>query len=185
MLLDQGSRMSEHTIEHDASAEFCNCAVCQGERWDMIIAEQRRKVAEHGYTFTGVFPVAQAEGGTGYCWTYTTGLWSPTGRGYELGITTIDNHTAQEVLASAAERLEELDWPTGKVEGLLSGGQYAGCIREVDPSDQRYPFNMAAQYWGHRDFRACQLVWPDGEHRWPWDDDYNHEGCPQPLLREP
>jgi hypothetical protein len=43
-------------------------------------------------------------------------------------------------------------------------------------------FNMARAYYGHADFPAIQMIWPDPEGRVPGDSGYDSVRFRQPLL---
>jgi hypothetical protein len=48
-------------------------------------------------------------------------------------------------------------------------------------NDPRYSIGQACNYYGTDQVWAIQYVWPDDEHRYPWDEGYDHEAMPQPV----
>jgi hypothetical protein len=65
--------------------------------------------------------------------------------------------------------------------GLLEG--YSCVFREVPKACYPDYFGYAMSFYRGDDFPALQLVWPDKQHRWPWEDDFNpHWIWQQPLL---
>jgi hypothetical protein len=61
---------------------------------------------------------------------------------------------------------------------ILEG--YDVCLRGVSADRREELLTYASWANRHRPFEALQLVVPDVDGRWPWDDGY--DGYPQPLL---
>lgn len=66
-------------------------------------------------------------------------------------------------------------------ETLVPGKRYAGFLERFDVQfievdKDFYPNYVGYGQWFYDstfDFPLYQLVWPDKQHRWPWDDDFN------------
>lgn len=56
-------------------------------------------------------------------------------------------------------------------------------FRSVDPSRYDGHLNYAMWYYQNSDFPAIQLIWPDKQHRFPWEPDFAEEfRDDQPML---
>lgn len=66
------------------------------------------------------------------------------------------------------------------LDDLLGGEHIAVIIDGTENPD--LPLGMANGRYGRDRVRVQQLVWPDTGGRYPWHADYDHAGCPQPLL---
>lgn len=140
------------------------------------VETQLRPIVDRcGHAVQGVF-----DPDTGAQWAYTVGL-NPelviTGMGAQLVV-----HVINDIVANLAGF--DRDAEPGVYDDLLAGG-YKLAIREVRLDDAVHPLTFAWELRdGGRDFRAMQLVWPDNEHRFPWEPDYDAAKFPQPLLPE-
>ena len=47
----------------------------------------------------------------------------------------------------------------------------------VLPEHFPFYFGFGLNYYGDQNFEAMQLVWPDKQSNWPWDDDFNKDAC--------
>jgi hypothetical protein len=71
--------------------------------------------------------------------------------------------------------------PGRKCRGLLEG--YSCMFRQVPKGCYPEYFGYAMGFYKSGDFPVLQLVWPDKQRRWPWDDDFNPAWIwQQPLL---
>lgn len=125
-------------------------------------------VAARGHAVQGV-------GGAGVVpWAYTIGLW-PTCP--ELLVTGIDARAITPVLNHAAAECRSGAVETGTlINGLADG--YALMFLPI-PDAAADPHFAAARRYHDGPFEAWQLVWPDTDGRFPWQDRYN------PRMRQP
>ena len=68
------------------------------------------------------------------------------------------------------------DWEES--DDVLDG--YSCMFRTVDPKLYREYFGYARWFYEGDDFPMLQCVWPDGDHSFPWDADYNAQS--QPIM---
>lgn len=144
-------------------------------------------VAEHGVHITFVATPEPGNGArreiTGFA--YTVGLWQ-TFEQPELCVFGLGPEDVQELFDAITEDCEDGKRFHGgqKVDGLMV--DYAVRLLEV-------PWEQAAKHcegivWAYEDqpVPVVQLVWPDKNRRWPWEDgvrDGFREA--QPLLGQP
>lgn len=131
----------------------------------------RRKIRDYGFAVQGVFPSEDDPKGEGFC--YTVGL---SGKQHpELLIRSLGASVSAEILNGLGQRLlagEVL--PVGvPIPGVLDDGYdvilvYA-ATRDLGVARTLFP-----------GVTALQVVWPDSEHRFPWNIGYN--GPPQPAV---
>lgn len=137
------------------------------------LAKVRENILKYGWHVTGVVDIEP--------FTYTVGLTRFEGHP-ELIITSLDPQQAQPVLnilgqlVQAGRRLQP---------GVLHGEQspltgYDCWLIPVDDWES-HPLAVAHAIYG-REITALQMVWPDVNGLFPWQEGYNHAGCPQPLL---
>ena len=99
----------------------------------------------------------------------TSGLRPPTAQ-------SLLNHLARQMHDNAVrythrQRLDDLP------------GEYTPIIIDGAATTQLRPVLAFARYGEHR-VRLQQLVWPDPQHHYPWDADYDHR-YDQPLIHQP
>ena len=121
-------------------------------------------VTAHGWH---VVKVAEDDQGPGF--TYTVGLWQSF-RHPEVILVGLPGETAHVILndlGEAVRRGEHFEAGT-ESEVFLEG--YPVTFRPV-PEDRQWPyFGFARWFYDGGAFPALQLVFPDREHRWPWQD---------------
>ena len=61
---------------------------------------------------------------------------------------------------------------------------YSCMFRTVDPKLYREYFGYARWFYEGDDFPMLQCVWPDGDHNYPWDADYNAQSQPVMATEE-
>lgn len=124
------------------------------------VGELWRLVKRHGWAVQHV--LASGAGEVDYA--YTVGL---TGRGLpELVIFGLGHDAARSVLNAVAGRLvagEQVEAPA-RLRGVVKG--YDVTVMTVTDF-QLLP--LAFKVAGVPSIRALQIVWPDGQGRWPWE----------------
>jgi hypothetical protein len=144
------------------------------------LSKIRGLIDEFGWAVQGVAPlVGDSEPSPSFH--YTVGL---TERSLpELIIFGLDPRLGQRILNEAAERMVLMgDGPyeAGEmVEELLESGYEPMAVDVVDPD--KY-LTVVSSMYADRPHRAMQLVIPDAEYRFPWDEGY---ALAQPLLGPP
>jgi hypothetical protein len=143
------------------------------DRIRAYLAEQRRRIAEHGWVVQGVFGTDEHPSPL---FAYTVGL---VGSGHpELIVYGLPLEVASSILNDLAEH-------------VAAGGRlHAGDRLTRDESDygmvlvavdDTAPLGLARGVYGP-EVRALQLVYPDDEHRMPWDDGCDPYVASLPLL---
>ncbi|HET9139624.1 DUF4262 domain-containing protein [Actinophytocola sp.] len=138
----------------------CSCLICAAEPPDGD-ASTVATVTEHGWTALWVpGPVAFA---------YTVGLWHTFGRP-EVAMFGLDGPDMQGWLNACVHRGRDEGWPEDGVEftGVIDG--FATRLRRVDPSWNDALFGTAYRFYRGWFPPVDQLVWPDRDGRWPWDE---------------
>lgn len=114
--------------------------------------------------------------------------------GYSIGLSHSYNHpeiivfglnheVAGVIINTIGRRIEDGERfePGKKYEELLDG--YSCVFREVPTGCYPEYFGYARQFYKGWNFAVLQLVWPDKDHRYPWDTDFApHWIWQQPLL---
>ncbi|MFF2350720.1 DUF4262 domain-containing protein [Kitasatospora sp. NPDC058115] len=114
-------------------------------------------------------------------WAFTVGHWH-TARRPELVMAGLDAHGQMHWLNEAVDRLREgaCAEPDGLLDGVIE--DYPVLLRPVDPSWHRPLLGTAVGFYRRVPVPVLQLVWPDRDHRWPWDENAS-PGCrAQPRL---
>jgi len=161
------------TPNEDGSIARCGgpalCDACALElaelnraRTDEFLAGVRDKLDRYGVIVQGVVPHDEEP------FAYTVGL-EPDHP--ELLLCGLDMDTAHNVLGALA-----MDLQAGKRRRVRHGLPVVDALAEgyaLMPLDlgTDAPVNVASAILG-RPARAFQLVWPDAEHRWPWEAGY-------------
>lgn len=146
-------------------------------RRDGLDRETRRCIMEHGHQIIGVFPT---EPGDPPPFAYTVGR-TAKGRPELLITGPLPTLVAGTLLNDAAALDDETPLEPGDVEGLLAGGYLMHAV-EADPvAGEMF---QAISFYDEADVTALQLVWPDGDGAFPWDDGYMYPADLQPVHRK-
>lgn len=146
---------------------------------DLALEKVAADVEEYGWH---LLLISGDEGSTGFL--YTVGLWS-TFQHPELLLfstgsdpTKLAGYVDRMVKAIAAgERYE----PGRRYDGAF--GKFSGAVREIDPRWYPHFLGTGGAHYGHFDFPAVQLFWPDAEGRFPWESEFDLPLVDrQPLL---
>jgi len=147
------------------------CIHCSGHDVEQVMSE---KIAEHGWTATGV----KSDRGH-FPFVYTTGL-TKLGQP-ELIMIGIPIQLGYGVIQDTIDAMHEgLVLEAGKTYPNLVSGDYELAVVEViDPLNPEYPQSCTTIFYGET-FRSYQLVWPDQKGRYPWDE--GSQVSEQPVL---
>jgi hypothetical protein len=168
--------------EPDDGAD-CVCPLCNGDQdFDEYLSSVAAKIADHGWTVIGIMAEGNQPG-----WMYTVGL-EQTVSHPELIITGVGTALNEKVAYFILSHLAG-EIVTGR--RLVPGEPVAQCLEggyELMPVDVYDPyegdtFNIAKHLYRGEDFAVLQLVWPDMDHRYPWDPDWE-QGYHQCLIGE-
>lgn len=147
---------------------------------DSFLRHQDQIIATLGWAVTYVLPTDDDP--TDIPFAYTVGL---TERDLpELLIAGLPIPVAHTLLNDLARREHdngERYRHAQRIDDLLVG--YDTVLIDGPLSDRLWPGAAIARY-GRERIRVRQIVWPDVTGRFPWDDGYNHTGCPQPLITD-
>lgn len=135
---------------------------------DEYLAESLRIMMKHGWLVQGVIGSPIDSGAV--CWYYTVGL---TGRDHpELMLSGLPSEVATPVINDMARRVfhDGTVYRDGNVvDDIVTGFNVA--MRSVTRFDT-FPPSMVRQFFPTQKIRALQVVLPDAEGRFPWDEDY-------------
>lgn len=147
-----------------------------------IRARVEDDVRRTGWHVTGVFPTEDDKIKVGFC--YTAGLWGAL-QHPELIVFALPPNVAHGVFSGVRERILQGE--------RFEDGQFADRVvrnyrvlfHSVPNDDDDYPTTSATAYYGHRDYPVLQLVLPDMQGRFPWQDDVDPKmRLTQQLLGE-
>jgi uncharacterized protein DUF4262 len=120
---------------------------------------------------------------------YTVGLSGPRFGHPELLVVGLGRDTAGIVRNDLGERVRDGQrlHAGQRINDLLEdvdgGPVQVELVRVDDAADERAPLTAANRLYGHgRPIDALQVVWPDHNHRFPWDPGYDAMRAMQPLL---
>lgn len=156
----------------------CRCHVC---RPAAELSDRRRLVVDHvrdfGWHAVGVLADDEVP-----AWAYSVGLWHTLSRA-EVCVFGLPPQTGMKVINAAGEWLRSGgDLFADEVSSeVLNNHDVA--VRRVDPSWHEDLFGQALGFYRGRTPTFLQLVWPDREGRFPWDEGVD-EHCRQvqPML---
>jgi len=152
---------------------------CEHSPMEEHLSQVRQNILKFGWHVTGVLP----EPGS-LAFTYTVGLTRFQDHP-ELIMLSLPNRQAQELLNILGGRVRDgTRLEPGRLEaGVSPIKDYPVWLIPVDDWVS-HPLGVAKAIYGV-EITALQVVWPDSSGRFPWEDGYNHVGCPQPLLGPP
>ncbi|MFI7208458.1 DUF4262 domain-containing protein [Micromonospora aurantiaca (nom. illeg.)] len=146
-----------------------------------FMRRQGEMIDRVGWSVTLVHPSGDDDTGSPYA--YTVGL---TAHGYpELLIAGLDPAISQQLLNDLAARVYDRAerFSHGQRIGDLIAG-YDAAIIDGEPTEQMCPGAAIARY-GQEQVRVQQIVWPDPDGRFPWDDGYAYPSEVQPVIDRP
>jgi hypothetical protein len=140
------------------------------------------KIANYDYTLVNVEPERARDRS-----------WIAPGFVYSIGLWTF--HRVPELIIVGAPRRHGVELVTRYAELVKSGKRFrpggpyqdflpgVGVMLElVAPSRYRQWFARAFHFYPSGDFPAYQLLWPDRDGTWPWDENWPAHVVPQPVL---
>lgn len=144
-------------------------------RTDAYLVQVMGIIEAHGWAVQGVFPTAEDPGAT---FTYTVGL---TAKGLpELLVYGLNPQVATNLLNMAAQWMidNERAFATGEPYTGFLAGDYV--VRFIDATTG----DLAVARRLYPEVRCLQMVWPDRDGRFPWDDGYAIRPDLQPIRRQ-
>ncbi|TDB84086.1 DUF4262 domain-containing protein [Micromonospora fluostatini] len=147
---------------------------------DEFFDNQQQHIDRFGWAVTAVLPFT---GETDTHIAYTVGLTEHDVP--ELVIAGLEPHIAHALLNDLARRVHDHAHRLThgqQIDDLLLG--YPAVIVEGPATEALHPGAAHARYGADR-VRLQQIVWPDRQGRFPWDDGYEYPGYVQPLLGRP
>jgi hypothetical protein len=161
-----------------------------GDAWlTAYQAHLEDRIAKHGWAIQPVLPPVN-DPNRHPRFVYTVGLSRPRFGHPELLVVGLGADTAQIVLTDLCERVRDGQrlHAGQRISDLLEdvdGGELqVELLRVDDAAADRQPLSEAKWLYGHGvQIGALQIVWPDGNHRFPWEPGYDGtlRGI-QPLL---
>jgi hypothetical protein len=149
---------------------------------DDVVRRQSEIIDRVGWAVTAVLPTPD-DPDTAGPFAYTVGL---TAHGHpELAIAGLDPATAQALLNDLASRVFDKAerFSHGQhVSDLIVG--YDAVIVDGPPTPKLWPGAAVGRY-GADHVRLQQIVWPDADGRFPWQDGYTFDADVQPLIARP
>jgi hypothetical protein len=152
----------------DMPQKLCPCPLCIPGAPEAYLEEvwsgEVRHIREHGWHVVGIGGDDMPD------WVFTVGLWHSY-RVPEVAMFGLEVGDLMCWANAAGARLRDGAAPdadsllTGVVEGLPL------MIKTVDPSWHKPLFGTAVGYYQRTPVPFVQLVWPDRDGNWPWDQD--------------
>jgi hypothetical protein len=135
-----------------------------------------------GWMIQGVFGTEQDPGPS---YAYTVGL---TAHGFpELAVAGLPPQVMQTLLNDVAKRVFDLNrrYTHGEVLDDVLGGGYKVMVVDGPASRDTIWPGTANALFGEEGVTLQQLVWPDDQHRYPWDENYSLPVDAQPVIGRP
>lgn len=146
-----------------------------------VLAKVDSDIDKHGWSAMHIFST-----GDSIPFTYTVGV-ARTWGAPEVVIVGLAQDQAHGILTSYAHEVRVRRTNVGFAHGEKSDEFLVGfdvMFLDVPKAERGDYFNMARRYYRERGVKAWgtqQLVWPDEEGRWPWDDGFSY-GDKQPVI---
>jgi len=150
-----------------------------GLKMDRLERKLRADVKKYGWHVLNVF---SDEGGPG--WSYSVGLYH-TLRHAEIVIIGLPSGIAHQLINDAGSQVREGEsFADGTLSTELLQG-YSCTFRSVPRSVHESYFGRAIDFYDGQDFPVLQLVYPDREGRWPWEEGVTADfRALQPVLAD-
>ena len=142
------------------------------ESFGDMIAQFARTIEEHGHGVIGVFPTKDDPDQASFSYSYGLAAQGKP----ELLVTMLGHDQAAMVInAVVAAGVTQ----PGEHDKVLGGGYR---VRLVPVGQTGVGLMSVARRFAPDGFEAQQVVWPDREGRFPGEDGYDEERCPQPVY---
>lgn len=113
--------------------------------------------------------VSPRVGETGASFTYTVGLHASYDHP-ELMIFGLDRDKSHAILTTCVDMIRSgTRFPTNEPVGNVLARDFKVMFRRVHPQHFGEYLGTAIRHYGHRNFGAFVLFWPDKEHRFVWE----------------
>lgn len=133
-------------------------------------------IEKFGWHMMGVFPTTEDTNPIKTYFCYTVGLHKTYGQP-EIAVFGLRPEIAHATIRRVIDLLVEgQHFVHGTRTADIAQG-YDTVFRAVNNDHHEYPFRAAGAYYGNYDFPAVQMVLPDKENRFPWD-----EGCESKMV---
>jgi Domain of unknown function (DUF4262) len=148
---------------------------------DDILRRQQDLITRFGWAVTGVFPTGPDDG---YPFAYTVGLTELGGGHPEFVIAGLHHRYSQPLLNDMAGRVRD-------GHSFTHGQTINDLLHSLDAVLIDGPINAdlwpgaAIRRYGADRIRLRQIVWPDRDGHFPWQDGYAIPPGVQPLLGRP
>lgn len=131
---------------------------------DRIMKKVCNDVEEYGCSVLHIF-----EGNNTPCFTYSIGITEKTGQP-EMIVTGLRHDLAHFIVNEYNRRIKEGEqFVEGKYYSDFIGG-FDVTFREVDKSTLTNYTCRATEYYGSKNYRVLQMIFPSTSGLWPWDD---------------
>jgi Domain of unknown function (DUF4262) len=132
------------------------------ERFNEITAKIHSDVRRLGWSVIGV-----GSGNDFPTFTYSIGFWESV-KHPEIIVTGLSYPLAHELIGMVFEQAQAgTRYLDGDQTDSLAVG-YLTAFRRVHPAWQTELMKATCRYYAEQSFEALQLVYPDQQHRWPW-----------------
>lgn len=117
--------------------------------------------------------VLLVSGGSAADWAYSVGLFERFGHP-ELAIFGLPNNVAHWIINEITSRIRSGEHfkPDASIDGLLEG-DYVCVTRNVQKDWYDALFGYATWFYRDRAYPVLQVIWPDKQGLYPWDDGFN------------
>jgi len=129
-------------------------------------------IRDHGWAIQGVFATETSD--QRWDFAYTVGLME-RGCTAELVMTGIPMNTAAVILNEIAAAIVNSGEKIPPAEYPLPGGYVLKAVAFTPRQGSDIHLGVARAYYDRPDVPVVQYVWPDKEHRYPWDDGWDPE----------
>ncbi len=177
----------EHVVENDQSlnevAELCRLGTATreapGAQWEIHDGMEdivRQNVAEHA---CHVMMMSAEDGGYGFA--YSIGLARTYGQP-EVACFGLDLDVTHSMINELRDRMDQGSrFADGQsVSGLIEG--YDCVLKRMQPTKYRDYLGYALWFYEGEGFDVLQIVWPDKQARYPWDEGYSGPAEQQPAT---
>jgi hypothetical protein len=148
----------------------------------LLLDEQQQHIDGHGWSVTGVFSSVDDPDPCAP-FLYTIGLTEH--RHPEFLVSGLDMQTGHTLLNDMAGRVYDKAQRFAhgqRIEDLLVGHVAVLVSGPVPHEDDEMWPGLAIARYGRRRVRLLQLVWPDTQGRYPWDDGFDLAPHVQPAI---
>lgn len=148
---------------------YANPHVWRGDIDTRILERATHDIEKFGWHMMGIIPTLDDPSPVKLHWGYSVGFWK-TYESPEMVVFGLRPELAHGCFSRVVDLIKQGQTFVHGTRTTEIAEGYETVFRTVPTDHDEYPFRSAGVYYGHYDFPAVQMVLPDVNGKFPWDE---------------